>query len=252
VSDDYLSIPSPTYRIPRHHRGMDPLTKRLALISCGLGGALVLVVGGWSMLSHQRTAVPVVQAESGPIRVKPANPGGMQIAGANDDILSGGVSSSGDDKLAPAPEKPDPQALRPPLPSAAAPPPVVAAPFAASPLAPAPVTAVAAAPVETKPVAPPDKRVAAVVPDHAPPAAKDTFVQLAAVRSEADAKSEWDRLSKRMPDLFGQRRPAISKIDRDGHALWRVRTGGFTDVAQAKDFCERVRAKGSGCSVADF
>ena len=32
MSDD-LSIPSPTYRIPRHRRGMDPVTRRLALMA---------------------------------------------------------------------------------------------------------------------------------------------------------------------------------------------------------------------------
>jgi hypothetical protein len=77
-------------------------------------------------------------------------------------------------------------------------------------------------------------------------------VQLAAVSSEAAAKSEWQRLQQRMPDLLDSRQPAISKIDRDGHILWRVRTGGFSDSAQATVFCERVRAKGAGCSVADF
>ena len=102
-------------------------------------------------------------------------------------------------------------------------------------------------PVDTKPVAAPDKRVAA-----AAPTGKDMLVQLAAVRTEADAKSEWERLSKRMPDLFGQRRPAFSKTDHDGRTLWRVRTGGFSDLTQAKDFCERVRAKGTGCTVAEF
>ncbi len=88
MSDD-LSIPSPTYRVPRHSRGMDPATRRLALIAGGLGGALLLVVGGWSMIGHRSGAVPVVQADSRPMRVKPDNPGGMQVAGANEDILSG-------------------------------------------------------------------------------------------------------------------------------------------------------------------
>ena len=244
MSDD-LSIPSATYRIPRHRRGMDPMTKRLALISCGLGGALIVVIGGWSMLGHHSATIPVVQADSGPIRVKPANPGGMQVAGANDDILSGGGNGAVD-KLAPAPETPDPQALRAPPPL-----PVVPAPLAVAPAAPAPASVATAKPIQAKPIPVPDKR-AAVVPDHAPPAGKDAFVQLAAVRTADAAKSEWERLSKRMPDLLGQHHPAISKVDRDGQTLWRVRTGGFTDVTQAKDFCDRVRAKGSGCSVADF
>jgi hypothetical protein len=235
VSDD-LSIPSPTYRVPRHRRGMDPLTKRLAVIACGLGATVFVVVGGWSMLGHRSGTVPVVQADSGPIKVKPANPGGMQISGANDDALSGSGTSA-DGKLAPPPETPAPQALRAP------PPPVAASPAAAPPV----VAAAPLKPVDTKPVAAPDKRTAV-----AAPAGKNMLVQLAAVRSEADAKSEWERLSKRMPDLFAQRHPAISKTDHDGRTLWRVRTGGFADLSQAKDFCEHVRAKGTGCTVAEF
>lgn len=238
MSDD-LSIPSPTYRVPRHRRGMDPLTRRLAVIACGLGATLLVVVGGWSMLGHRSGTVPVVQAESGPIKVKPANPGGMQISGANDDALSGNGTPA-DDKLAPPPEAPAPQALRAP------PPPVAAAPTPA-PIAPPVVAAAPLKPVAAKPVPAPDKRVAV-----AAPTGKDMLVQLAAVRTEADAKSEWERLTKRMPDLFGQRRPAISKTDHDGRTLWRVRTGGFADLTQAKDFCERVRAKGTGCTVAEF
>jgi sporulation related protein len=243
VSDD-LSIPSPTYRVPRHRRGMDPLTKRLAIIACGLGATLVVVVGGWSILGHRSGTVPVVQAESGPLKVKPANPGGMQISGANDDGFSGNGTSA-DGKLAPAPEAPAPQALRAPPP-----PPVVAPPAAAPPVvAAAPLKPVDSKPVDAKSVPAPEKRVAAAP---SAPTGKDMMVQLAAVRSEADAKSEWERLSKRMPDLFAQRRPAFSRTDHDGRTLWRVRTGGFPDLTQAKDFCERVRAKGTGCTVAEF
>ena len=239
MSDD-LSIPSPTYRVPRHRRGMDPLTKRLAVIACGLGATLLVVVGGWSMLGHRSGTVPVVQAESGPIKVKPANPGGLQISGANDDSFSGNGTPA-DDKLAPPPEAPAPQALRAP------PPPPVAATPAAAPAAPPAVAAAPLKPVDTKPVPAPDKHGTV-----AAPTGKDMLVQLAAVRTEADAKSEWDRLTKRMPDLFAQRHPAFSKTDHDGRTLWRVRTGGFADLSKAKDFCERVRAKGTGCTVAEF
>ena len=85
-----------------------PGTKRLALIAGGIGGALVLLVGGWSLIGHRSTGVPVIEADSRPMRVKPDNPGGMQVAGANEDILSGGADGDGG-KLAPPPETPAPQ-----------------------------------------------------------------------------------------------------------------------------------------------
>ncbi len=246
MSDD-LSIPSPTYRIPRHSRGMDPATRRLALIAGGLGGALLAIIGGWSVMGHRSTAVPVIQADSRPIRVKPENPGGMQIAGSNEDMAGGADANGG--KLAPPPEAPAPQALLSPPP--APPPPAMVAAPAPAPVAAASTTATAKPAVE-KPAAPADKRVVAPAQDRAAPPAKAAFVQLAAVTSEDAARAEWQRLEKRMPDLFGRRQPAFSKTERSGHTLWRVRTGGFSDVAQATTFCDRVRAKGASCSIADF
>ena len=245
MSDD-LSIPSSTYRIPRHSRGMDPATRRLALIAGGLGGALLAIIGGWSVIGHRSTIVPVIQADSRPIRVKPENPGGMQIAGSNDEMSGGGDTNGG--KLAPPPEAPAPQALlAPPAP----PPPAVAATPTPAPV-PASTVPATANPAAEKPAAPADKRAAASAPDRAAPAAKAALVQLAAVTSEEAARSEWQRLEKRMPDLFSHRQPAFSKTERSGHTLWRVRTGGFSDVAQATAFCDRVRAKGASCSIADF
>jgi hypothetical protein len=221
---------------------MDPATRRLALIAGGLGGVLLLVVGGWSTIGHRSTSVPVVLADSRPVRVKPENPGGMQVAGASEDILSGGTDTHGG-KLAPPPEAPAPQALRAP------PPPSVAA------VAPTPAPAMkpaAVKPAVDKPAPQPEKRIVATLAEPAAPVAKGALVQLAAVSSETAAKTEWERLEKRMPDLLGSHQPAISKTERDGRTLWRVRTGGFADVSQATVFCERVRAKGTGCSVADF
>jgi cell division septation protein DedD len=100
------------------------------------------------------------------------------------------------------------------------------------------------------------------VPPHAAPSAehpvghagggKGTLVQLAALSSEDAARTEWTRLEKRMPDLFNSRQPAVSKFEREGKTFWRLRTGGFSDIAQATAFCEQVRAKGNGCSIAAF
>jgi hypothetical protein len=248
VSDD-LSIPNPTYRVPRRRHGMDPGTRRLALIAGSLGIALVAVVGGWELVGHRSTTVPVVQADNRPVRVKPDNPGGMQVAGANEDILSGATESS-TGKLAPPPEAPAPQALR-------APPPAAAPPIAAPAPAPAPAPAMASPPT---PAAAPSKPVAVAKPAEpavekrpaVAPSGNGALVQLAAVRTEDAAKSEWERLSKRFPELLGSHRPAFSKTEHDGRTLWRVRTGGFVDIPQAASFCEKVRAKGAACSVADF
>jgi SPOR domain len=79
-----------------------------------------------------------------------------------------------------------------------------------------------------------------------------TMVQLAALTSEEAAHAEWAQLAKKMPDLLNGRQPTYSRTERDGHTFWRVRTSGFADVAQARSFCDRVRAKGAGCAVADF
>lgn len=255
MSDD-VTIPAPTYRVPRRTRGLDPGTKRLAVIAGVLGGVLVAVVGIWSMIGHRSGVVPVVQADTSPIRVKPDNPGGMQVAGANEDILSGDTGIDGG-KLAPPPEAPAPQALRASRPPpAAAPAPVptaqVAVPKPANPPARPAVVAMNEKPAIGKPAVPVEKRAVVPIAASAPAAAKGVFVQLAALSSEAAAKEEWRRLQKGMPQLFIRHRPDVSKTEHDGRIYWRLRTGGFDDAAQAAAFCKRVRAKGAGCSVADF
>ena len=90
---DDPSIPrNPVYRV---RRGPEPLTLRLLLIAGGLTGALALIVVAWSSIGHRAGGpVPVVQADSRPVRVKPANPGGMQIPGLGTDTGSGDTSAS--------------------------------------------------------------------------------------------------------------------------------------------------------------
>jgi len=254
VSDN-LETPGPTYRVARRS-GMDQGTKRLAIIAGGLGGALLLIVGVWTASGHHGGAVPVIEADARPMRVKPENPGGLQVAGANDEILSGDAGPQAD-KLLPPPEVPAPQALKdqkpvpqttkeqkPAVASAALPP---VQPVSLSPERPVPAPTAAVVP---------DRKPTAAAPEHkqaaATPAGKSTQVQLAAFTNEQAALTEWQRLSKRMPDILNGRQPAVLKAERDGHAIWRLRTGGFTDTAQATAFCERVRAKGAGCSIASF
>ncbi len=252
---DELSIPrSPVYRVPRR-RGLDPLTRRLMLIACGLSGALVLIVAGWSSVGHHGGGqVPVVQADQRPVRVKPANPGGMQIPGLSADTGTADASASAD-KLAPGPETPDPQALarQTPLPAPAlsqAPasqPPAARAVPARPEIGDARPTMIAAAP----PPAAAKPAPLAAADDHRAPAG-GTQVQLAALTTEVAARQEWDHLVHRMPGVFGAHHPMISRIEHAGHTLWRLRTGDFATEAEASQFCQLVRAKGGGCAVAAF
>lgn len=266
MSDD-ISIPSPGYY---HHRrqadGGDSGTVRLAVIAGGILAGLGLVLGGLTLLGHHRGPVPVIQADERPLRIKPENPGGLQVAGANSDIMSGGNDTRAS-KLAPPPETPDPQALRAQAPPAPVPAPPVAAavpPPAPAPavVAPAVVAPAAIVPAVSPPVvaptvqAPPAPKPAAAVaptkPEVHPAPHPKAIIQLAALESESAARAEWQALQKRIPEVLSGHQPSFSKTERAGKTYWRLRTSGFADVAQAKAACDKVRAKGSACSVAEF
>jgi hypothetical protein len=229
---------------------MDPDMRRMALFAGGIGTVLVLLIGASALTGRHSGETPVVTADTRPIRVKPENPGGMKIDGAENDVFSAGADT-GNAKLAPAAETPDTKAWR----SAS----VAPAPAAAEAPAPAALTLPAAMP--QKAAAPPAAAkppVAALAPTKllvaaAPPAAPGhtATVQLAALASEDAAHGEWQALSKRLPDLLGGRQPSYSRTEHDGHTFWRLRTSGFSDAAQARGFCDKVRAKGVGCSVTE-
>ena len=72
-------------------------------------------------------------------------------------------------------------------------------------------------------------------------------VQLAAVRSEQSVAYEWRRLQTRMPSLLGGRALTVSQSQNNSQNYWRLRTGGFANLAEANQFCAKVRAAGSGC-----
>lgn len=238
-----LDIPMPamgpanpgSFRVPRRRADMDPNTKRLALFAGGIGGTILLLVGAYSLAGRHNGGVPVVEPLAGPVRVKPDNPGGMQVAGSDSAIMSG--TTTGRAALAPPSEAPAPQALR----DQPATPPVAPAVATNAPQA----QTVSLSPAVPS-AAPPQPRVAPK-----PVVARGGMqVQLGALGSEQAAMAEWDRLSKKMPDGFGGRKPVVVKVEHDGKTFWRLRTTGFADATQAAGFCEKVKAKGGNCAVA--
>ena len=254
-----------TYRVPPARRRLGDFSMRRIALAAGFFTCLVvLVVSVWSALTtHRGGTPPVIEAARGPMRVRPDNPGGMQLAGQNEDILST-ESSMRSGQLAPAPEAPAPQVLRARQQAAAAAVAAAAAPIAQPVSLPpsTPPSSGGAGPVPPAatlaPIVAPSAAVARAAavpvarPAPAPVGAGRVQAQLAAVGSEQAAKSEWQRLAKKMPDVLGGRQPVLVKVDRDGQAVWRVRTGGFADRAQANAFCEQVKAKGANCAVSAF
>jgi len=243
------------------------------LVVAGSLGAVVLAwFAGSTWFGGGSAEVPVVQAESGPIRVKPANPGGLQVPGADNTIFSSSGGNGGD-KLAPPPQTPDLQALQAPPQPVQAPKPAEPAKLAAATPLPPPAehAAEAAKPPATAAAPKPQVAIAAAKPVRAaegrppgvvatehrpgPPttgASHGALVQLGALSSEQAAHEEWGALAKRLPQFLLGKQPSVSKVERDGHTYWRLRTGGFADMAQATTFCLRMREKGASCSVADF
>jgi hypothetical protein len=245
LSEELGAYRGPSYRVNR--QGLDPMTRRLMLIAGGLTGALMVIVLLWSSVGQPSNEVPVVQADARPLRVKPDNPGGMQITGINADI-SGQADGPGG-TLAPAPEVPDPQALAHQAPPAAKRP-LQVTNIAAPPPAP-PAGQASPEPAATLPATAPQRHpVPAQGSNPSPPGRRE--VQLAALSSEAAAREEWDHLVQRMPGLFASRQPIVTRVDHDRHPLWRLRVGGFTTETAAGQFCQEVRAKGGGCAVAAF
>lgn len=254
-----LDIPTarlgePAWR-QREKRGRPRVLAMAGVVALlAFAGALALVQ--FSGREVEDGEVPLIVADAGPFRVRPDDPGGLQVPNQDQLIyqrMAGApVRERRIEVLLPPPEPPL-RVPRPEPPAAEAPaaePPVAAAP--ASPAAepepapePTPPSAVTAPPPSALPLPPPPP------PRAAAPAAPEgsVQVQLAAVTTEAAVQREWSRLRSRMPDLLGGQSLLVSRGERDGTPFWRVRTGGFVDLDAARGFCERVRARGFTCFV---
>jgi septal ring-binding cell division protein DamX len=273
--DDLDQVDEADGRPASRRGGMDAGTRQLAMIAGGIGAVLVVVVGGWSLLGHRQSGIPVIMAPSGPVRVKPVDPGGLKVMGTQPI----GPLENGAQSLAPGPEAPRPEALQAEMgggtsdagtgtaaggssgpATEAAKPPVLPAPHEvapavvpAAPSAPAVVPPPARPPAVAAPAASGTERSSA---DTATPALQHAegryAVQLAALDSQAAAETEWARLTRQAPDLLKDRSPVVTETSRDGKRFFRLRTGGFATIAAANSFCSTLRARGVACTPAGF
>jgi hypothetical protein len=260
--EDEVRTPPPGYRSAPQRRAAE--TRRMVLGVGGAGAVLLLCVGGYfAETGRGPEGVPVIQAAPGAVKVKPDDPGGLQV-NTQTNALLGTSGSDTDANLAPAPEEPDPAALAATADQEQAAP-TPASPSAGSSAASLATPTVTVATVPETPAPSPSQQTAMIVPPPSagagqthnlaqeynppvtPPERGTVRVQLAALDSQEAAQREWAHLAHRMPSLFNGRRPIFA-----GHTFWRVRTAGFLTVTEATRFCADVRAQGSACTVALF
>jgi len=123
---EQINVSGPMYRPSREDDlSLDTRTKRLLYLAGAGGLAIIVGIAAYSLLTRHSggDTLPIVQADSRPIRVKPENPGGMAVA------PEATRADPNQSRLAPGTEEPNPRALMAiPDPNKLPLPPAVAAP----------------------------------------------------------------------------------------------------------------------------
>lgn len=245
-----------------------------AAIAATVSLAVLALVVVWAYRLGVRDAaeVPVIRAVEGPTRVRPEDPGGAQFehqGRAVYDALGGPSRDAPDVALAPPPERLAPgdlsaaeRAAPPP-----SPPPAVEAAVevdrlvaavlgeeaAAAPAA-APATVVMPSPRPAAAVARPAEAAApAVAAAPSSPVQVSALggaeIQLGAYLSESDALRMWSTIRERNGDILGGREPIVAPLQGETRTLYRLRAGPFASVAEAREFCAALQARGEDCLV---
>ena len=197
-------------------RGISARRMLVALAVVVIAG--VVVAGTFFWLGRRDTVVngppELIKAPPGPYKIKPPNPGGLDINGESETAFE---TSAGEDKdsqldLNKLPETP------------------VAKPVKTAPK-PAPAG-------EAKAPA------AAEAPASPPAGGSGSIVQLGAFANQAQAERAWTALSARFPGVA-----SLSKMIIPFSGGIRLRAGA-PSPAQAKQVCQTLKAAGENCFVA--
>jgi SPOR domain len=196
-------------------RGLSARRMLAALVVVLLAG--LIVAGTFFWLGRQNSAVSgppeLIKAPTGPYKVKPPNPGGLDITGESETAFE---TSAGEDK--------DSQLDVNKLPE----------------------TAVTKPPKE-EPTRLPEKETKTPVPVEPQPKAtggSGSVVQLGAFANQAQAERAWTALSARFPGIAG-----MSKMIVPFAGGIRLRAGA-PSPADAKQLCQTLKAAGENCFVA--
>ena len=183
-----------------------------ALVLVLLGIAIVAGTLFWIGRQDKGSGPPqLIRAEPGPYKVRPDDPGGLDVAGDSGTAYATGAGEDSDAVLdvsrlndTPLPPPKEPEAQKP----------------APSPPKPAPA------------------------PTPAPAGAKGTIIQLGAYGSTAKAETAWRLLSGRFPEVA-----RLNKLVVPYSGGYRLRASAASP-AEAQAVCRAVTAGGENCFVA--
>ncbi len=219
--------------------------------------------------------VPLIAAEQGPAKVRPPDPGGLEVPHQDKLVyrrLAPEASRPVPEQLLPPPEEPLPKP--PPLPPEAPParptgsdaviaPSVEQEPADTGPALPLPKPSPAepestaeppASELPAEPPAKPQPQPPAAPPPSPPqtaPAASGYRVQLASFRSEAEAREAWRRLQRNHAGVLGKLQLRIERADLgSGRGIfYRVQAGPLSERTLAEMVCSELKSRNVGCLV---
>jgi cell division septation protein DedD len=187
----------------------------VVLLAAGLVAATFFWLGRQNALP-EGAAPELIKAAQGPYKVRPSNPGGLDVAGESETAYrtSAGQDTDGQLNLSATPEAP---VVRPKPEPKAEP----------------------SAPAEEK------KPEVKAEPAPAPTGGKGSVIQLGAFANRAQAERAWSALSARFPDVA-----AMNKMVIPFSGGIRLRAGAASSQA-AKEVCQKLKVAGENCFVAN-
>jgi hypothetical protein len=193
--------------------------------------------------------VPVVKADTAPVKTAPDNPGGMDVPHQDSTVFEPLEKKPAEqaEKIMPSPEEPmDKAAIIPPAEAVPVPPVIEAAPEPKMDLSPQ-----AASTDITEKLVLPKEAAEEPAPTPSPaPAAKSTtaptdggasYIQLGSYRDMDGLKKDWEWAKKKYPDLLGKLTMKTEKVDLPAKGtFYRLQAGKLT-VDRAREICDVLK-----------
>ena len=276
MADDFRSVESnriapreTTMDVSRHSRRGRHIMTALVAIAAVLGFCVVILYAYNKGRQAAETKVPpVIQAQEGPVKVRPESPGGMKVPNRDKEVftrLEAEKQPERVERLLPPPEKPmtspttsaiapkqamklelaDGTTAAPKAPSLPRPPPPKLSKNEPKIPGPPPPTAPAKKPVAKKP---PAKTLSAA---SKPPAGGRYRVQISSLPSETAVRKSWTSIKGKHKDLLGNLPLIVERtvLSAGRGTYYRMQAGPLSSKSQAATLCTRLKQRKLSCLV---